>query len=84
MNYRAILKPLLAISGVTDLHIRLDGEARQVIATGKRHGRPFTKAQSFADVEATLNGDSTAPDQQTAAGPPHSTDPARIRPPEQS
>ncbi len=84
MNYRAILKPLLAISGITDLHIRLDGEAGQVIATGKRHGQPFTKSQSFADVEAMLNGDTTAPEQQTAADPPHSTGPEQSDPPEQS
>ncbi len=84
MDYRALFKPIFAMSGITDLHIKLDADARKIIATGKHRGQPFTKSQSFADVEATLNGDTTAPEQQTAADPAHTTGPAQIRPPEQS
>ena len=84
MDYRALFKPIFAMSGITDLHIKLDADARKIIATGKHRGQPFTKSQSFAEFETMLNGDTTAPEQQTAADPPGSTSADQIEPPEQS
>ena len=68
MDINILLKPLLLMNGIRDLRIRFDIELLAVIATGTQYNQPFEYRQSFAEIEAVINGPGKGTAGQEAGG----------------
>ena len=77
-NFSMFLKPILMMNGVRDFKIKFDVENRRIQMIGTKYGEKLDISQTFAEIEAAINGLPVQPGSETPAGRHQITDQGEI------